>query len=702
MREKSWIILLFILSIFTGCRDEQYADTSASPDLISTHIQLSVDEVIPGYDREIAAQSDKCQYAELDFRLVKSRAVLSRRARIYQFDQSGALYYQSEPFSIDLTYGVPAVLHTKLRAGQNQNVWLFVANTTSQLPDLQFESQVENLTANYDDLLKNDELPFYASQQHVDIVSETQHTLKPFCLNRICSKLIIDYNIDPGSGFQLQELRIVNVSALAYYKQQTSPINTRFVSHSEYINAGKGSVSYFIPDNNQGVVPSIDVPEQKNIRNAPVGATYIELAGYYKTKKVIFRVYPGANATSDFNLLRNHWYRIYLNITDVYLDDLRVESSDAEEFVIYLYDEPSRDYSGVKNILLNNQLWINKFTITGSKIVMQYTSNPGSHLNQISFCDASGYELFGGRVNYYFTPYSRMHFSSMLEAQGNGSPSNPYLICDAEQLKNINKICRAGYQSRRYIQQDHIDLLHTDPNKWQPLGDENSPFQGVYDGNGYSVRNMTINTNATGNNSKLIPRAGLFGKIKDAVIRNLHIRDGYIGCKSTSQGSVAALAENSLIEECSTTLKIEQFQRANAGGIVGELINSELSYCYNACRKEMTAWNAATYYTGGIAGYALNSKIRNVYSIQALWIGNNYALGAVAGALVEGSTAENIFAELYKTSGDKIIGNPASTKGLMSGENLKKNEFTEYLNSLSGTPKWQYQSGNYPKLKGEK
>lgn len=701
MKEKSWIIILFTIFIFSGCEDREYNDSSSNTGLVSAYLQLSVDKTIPGYSRAFHDNSDKYSFSGKD-NVSRANEVFTRQAQLYQFDQSGACYYKSEPFTIDLSYGVPAVLQTRLRAGQNQNVWLFVATTISQLPDLQNESQIDQLSYKYDKFLKGDELPFYASQQHIDIISETQHNLKPFLLNRICSKLIIEYDIDPASGFLLQELRIFNVPAFANYKQQPSQIDSRFISHNEYISGKRGTVTYFIPENNQGLVPSIDEPEQKNIGNAPVDATYIELAGYYKSKKVTFRVYPGANGTNDFNLKRNHWYRILFRITDVFLEDLRVEYASEDEFIIYLHDELSHDYSKVRNILLNNQLWISDFTISGSKVIMNYTSTTGSHLNHISFCDASGKELFGGKVDYHFTTYNQMNFSPVLGAQGNGSSSDPYQVFEAKQLKNLNMMCKLGYSSNRYIQKSDIDLMYFDPNKWQPVGSDQTPFQGTYDGNGYSILNLNINTTATGNNSLIIPRAGLFGTVKNAVIRNLHIREGYIGCKSGSMGAIAASAHNSLIEECSATMKVEQYQRANTGGLVGELIHSELSDCYNASQSEMTAWHSATYYTGGIVGYALDSKIQNVYSVQPLWIGNSYALGAVAGALVDGSVAENIFGEEYKTTGNKIIGNPASTNGLMSSSYLKSAAFVQKLNNGSESGAWRYRSGNYPKLKGER
>lgn len=706
MKQKSWIILLFFYLLITSCEDTHYTAPPSSENLVTASIQFSVDDVLSGFSREIVDHIDNLVSNDTTSAPVITRnapqTVLHRRAVIYQFSGNGDLYYKSEPFSIDLSYGVPSAIETKLRQGTNMTVALFVASNDSQLPDIRSENEIQDLRTTYDTVHTDDAMPFFSIQYNVDIYTDTQHTLNKFTLERLCSKLIVEYEIDKGSGFYLQEIRIANIPASTYYHPREQHVETKFISTSWSVSASGGSFTCYIPENKQGRVNSIQVPEHKNIRNAPLNATYIELTGFYKNKKVTFRIFPGANATNDFNLSRNHWYRITLRITDVYLEDLRVDAYDSEKFVIYIGDEPTRDYSEIKNILLNNQLWINDFTIDGARITMNYTSTPGSVLSDIRFCDQSGNEIFGGQVNYTFAQYSHMNFSSLLQAQGSGAPSDPYLIFTPLQLKYISRICNAGYKSRRFVQQNDIDLFYFDVNKWEPIGSDHQPFRGLYDGNGFSVENLTINTERAGDNSKIIPRAGLFGKVKDAVIRNLHIREGYIGCKSASMGAIAASVENSRIVECSSTLKIEQFQRANVGGIAGELINSELSDCYNACPKEMTAWKSATYYTGGITGYMQNSRISNVYSVQAIWIDNRYALGAVVGALVDGSVTENIFGEEYKTSGNKIIGNPASTNGLMSSSYLKSAAFVQKLNNGSESGAWKYRSGNYPKLKGER
>lgn len=703
---RFFINIVFIV-LFTACTDKQYVDFTDSSELIHTSIQLNVDDVLAGYNRAFDQISDQCDFFnEYDISagpVVDTQTILQRRGVIYQFNKDGSFLHKTDPFLVQISYGTPSVINAKLKPGTNQNLYLFVVDELSDIPDIHRESEMINLVFEKGGIRDEDNFPFWGKQTNVDLVSDSQHTLRTFQLERVCSKLIVDYEIDPASGFLLQDVRIVNAPNSVLYLQGNGIGSKSYSSVIRSVSSPKGNMTFFIPENIQGVVSQIQDPEDKNIRRAPTNATYVELIGYYKSKKVIFRIYPGANSTSDFNLIRNHWYRIFFKVTDVYLDDLRVESSSLDEFVIYLTDEPGRNYSDIKNILLNNELWINDFEIQESKIILNYTSTPDSYLHEIAFCDDAGNKIFGGKTGYYFSYYSSMFFSSLLEAQGNGSESAPYQIFEPKQLKNISKLCNSGFQNRLYVQQSDLDMYYLDRYNWKPIGSKSHPFIGIYDGNGYSIRNLSINTEALGTNYLVIPTAGLFGYTEYAYLKNIHLRDGAIGCKSDFMGSLAGHVNHSRIEDCSTTLKIEQFQPSIAGGIVGKLENSELQNCYNKSNKGMTAWGAVTYYTGGIVGFAINSQISSVYSVQSIWIGNYYALGAVIGGMDAASLAMNYYAELYKTTGNKTIGAPDSDKGFLSGSELKSSGFVDKLNqSDQNNIKWKYQAGDYPKLYNER
>lgn len=68
---------------------------------------------------------------------------------------------------------------------------------------------------------------------------------------------------------------------------------------------------------------------------------------------------------------------------------------------------------------------------------------------------------------------------------GDGTEANPYQVATAEQLDAVRNDLSAYY-----IQTADIDLTGYD--NWEPIGTGDAPFSGVFDGNGYSIDNLTI------------------------------------------------------------------------------------------------------------------------------------------------------------------------------------------------------------------
>ena len=89
-------------------------------------------------------------------------------------------------------------------------------------------------------------------------------------------------------------------------------------------------------------------------------------------------------------------------------------------------------------------------------------------------------------------------------------------IYTAEDLDNIR-----NNLSGKYILMNNIDLSSYD--NWNPIGTSETPFTGELDGNGYAVENMTI----TAEQQEAL-NAGLFGYIKNAIVKNLTIDNGKI------------------------------------------------------------------------------------------------------------------------------------------------------------------------------
>jgi uncharacterized protein (TIGR02145 family) len=86
--------------------------------------------------------------------------------------------------------------------------------------------------------------------------------------------------------------------------------------------------SWYVPRNQQGVVAASTASKDKT-SYAPRNATYFEITATKSgASSSVFRVYPGADLTSDFNIEANHTYTVTLDVTDIGTDpsDSRVET----------------------------------------------------------------------------------------------------------------------------------------------------------------------------------------------------------------------------------------------------------------------------------------------------------------------------------------------------------------------------------------
>ena len=91
---------------------------------------------------------------------------------------------------------------------------------------------------------------------------------------------------------------------------------------------------WYLPENLRGVVAGLN-DQQKGGSNAPEYSTYIEITGNYTQSRevfdVIYRIYPGQNSSTDFNVIRNHRYTIGSTIRGIDENDVRVEVNKGED-----------------------------------------------------------------------------------------------------------------------------------------------------------------------------------------------------------------------------------------------------------------------------------------------------------------------------------------------------------------------------------
>lgn len=157
---------------------------------------------------------------------------------------------------------------------------------------------------------------------------------------------------------------------------------------------------------------------------------------------------------------------------------------------------------------------------------------------------------------------------------------------------------------------------------WTPIGNEEHPFEGIFDGNGHFVAGLFTKA---GSESFY---QGLFGCLRNAIIKNTHIRYSHI-IASNFVGSIAGYINlNTSIIGCSNAGSIES-DRNYTGGIVGFAEGqNRLVNCYN--QGKIYGHRCV----GGIIGFYEGGSIYNVYNRGEV-IGKYEHVGGIVGEYSE-------------------------------------------------------------------
>lgn len=207
------------------------------------------------------------------------------------------------------------------------------------------------------------------------------------------------------------------------------------------------------------------------------------------------------------------------------------------------------------------------------------------------------------------------HYS---QPSGNGSSGNPYIIDSAAKLGWIAYNVELGnnFSGNYFKQTSNIDLSG---HYWLPIGrresnvDRTFSFAGNYDGGNYQIKNINTYTGTTSNPCETVC-AALFGLPSGATISNIVISSGTIN-GGNHVGSIAGYAINSTIRNCINMATIgSSAATEGVGGIVGVANSSAtITGCMNLAN--VTGKN----YAGGIVG------ISDAAANQTVSVTNCYA-----------------------------------------------------------------------------
>ena len=255
-------------------------------------------------------------------------------------------------------------------------------------------------------------------------------------------------------------------------------------------------------------------------------------------------------------------------------------------------------------------------------------------------------------------------------------------IGTAEELKAFRDEVNSGnsYEGKYIRLTSNITLDSGE--EWEPIGlypmensspdaETNKPFSGIFDGKGYEINGLYINTT-----NKV---QGLFGLVIGGTIKNVGIGKN---CNITGNISIGAVAgylynnssafncynksnlvvgsysgglfgqviKGSQVENCYNDGNvISNVGTVSIGGIVGNFSNSQISKCYNSGKIECEEVS----YMGGIVGQMASSTIDNSFNLGN--ITGKQHVGGIAGQIYNNALLQNCY-NTGNVSGSDLIG----------------------------------------------
>ena len=238
---------------------------------------------------------------------------------------------------------------------------------------------------------------------------------------------------------------------------------------------------------------------------------------------------------------------------------------------------------------------------------------------------------------------------------GNGTEAEPFMLKTADHLAwfrdyvNVGKTSACAKIADDVEEIDMSNVCHkADAEKqvaelsWTPIGNYSKQYQGTFDGNGKTIRNLFISSTSN--------EIGFFGYAADCRIKNITFDNAKVkGNDNSSTGILVGYAGSCVIENIKTTGNCSVEGQYETGGIAGRA-NGNISNCENHAIVN------GLHSVGGIVGICFDSEnsITSCANYGAI-TGTDQFVGGIIGYFGEGSLQNS--ANYGNITGDARVGN---------------------------------------------
>ncbi len=212
-----------------------------------------------------------------------------------------------------------------------------------------------------------------------------------------------------------------------------------------------------------------------------------------------------------------------------------------------------------------------------------------------------------------------LSFSSMAASYGGGSGTSesPFEIWTAEQMNTIG--ANPGDWNKSFVLMDNIDMSAYTGTQYNLIGNSTTRFTGIFNGNGYVIRNLTYTTTEENHYVGTFAYIGAGGIVCNLGVENVSFSTG-----GDWVGGIAGYNFSGTLFSCYVTGSVKGVQ--GVGGLVGRNSSGTITACYAA-----DSVTGTSFYTAGLVGHNNAGTITDSYSV-GLVTDSSTNVGGLVGA----------------------------------------------------------------------
>ena len=212
----------------------------------------------------------------------------------------------------------------------------------------------------------------------------------------------------------------------------------------------------------------------------------------------------------------------------------------------------------------------------------------------------------------------------------------------------------------------HIGLTTTDTTNWEPIGNANNPFNAIFEGNHYTISNLTISSSSNNN-------VGLFGTTtRTAEIRNVGLLSVTKIAGRNNVGGLIGSNQGKVVGSYVIVAKREGrniYGGNNVGGLIGHNEGKVVGSYVIAVKGDGTNIFGMDN-VGGLVGLNSNTTITESYAIVKKIVGDTDSTGGLVGE-TSGGEISNSYA---KVGNMKVQGVDICPRGSLIGKLVGTND----------------------------